>query len=369
MRDVGLFLHDTMTGDFIGNMSHLIAGGTGTDQINSFGDATVHLSGFVKNRPGQWTPKQAWAALQGNAVTFTIATVNAFGAPVTVVGAYVLLTKHWRDATGQIEIYGEQIRTLMQHRLTFGVFNFADGDFTLTNVSRATAARAILERATAWGGWWGLPLTLPAPGGAGGFSVDVSRFDAQSIDALLTQLEKTGTEVRFQPVIGAGLSLSYTVEVAPKLTGPVTAISSTAAKSPIVDYETSEDATRQVSGTFVTGNGMGSARPYAGAGGMAGPTIPVRDSYRAASDIDSVAVLQQVADAALAADRFPRVSVAFQVVPSTAFPLEQFLPKRRLQIDRIMHPVLPDSSETYRVLKLHFDLASDKVTPVLERVG
>lgn len=365
MERTVLLVHNTVTGDFIADLSHLLAGGSGTDQIVGFGDATIQLSGAAEVKKGQRTGAQAWAMLEPNLVEVTLATADDTGRITAIMFSGVVLDVNWSDETGLIEVYAEQIRTLMQNRMTFGVFNHHEGDFKVKNVSREAAIRAILTRATEWGGNWPLPLDLPT-GGAGGFSADVSRWDITTIEDLIVQLEKYGSEVRFAPYLTSALQLRHTVTVAPRIIGATTVVSVTAPRSPLRKYTAGKNGTRQVTGTFVTGKGMGSKIPYAGAGNAAGPPIPVRDSYRAASDISDQAVLQSYATADLAADRSPRVSVAFEIVPNERYPYLLFAPSRVLTVERHKHPVLPDDSTDYRVTQLRFDLSTDVLTPTLE---
>lgn len=358
-------LANAFTGELGTDVTHLLAGGSADDELTTLGTGTVILQGDAEVEPGQATGKEIYAEIVTN-WSMLVATTrdDTTGVIQAVEFVGLVISNDFDDDSGQITIYAESLRTLMATRLTFGVANFVDGDFKLTSQSIQAAVAAILTRATAWGGNWGLPLDLPT-GGTGRFSTDVLRSDITSIEDLLVQVEKSGAEIRFEPYI-TGTTVRHRVKVARRLTGTETVLALMAERTPIRSYKEKKDGSRQVSGTFVTGNGQGSQRPYAWAGFAAGPPMVVRDAWRSASDITSQTVLQDYADSDLAADRAPRTLVSFDIVPSTEFPASWFVPSSLLTIDITGHRVLPDSRRTFRVLGMHHDFASSIRTPRIE---
>lgn len=191
---------------------------------------------------------------------------------------------------------------------------------------------------------------MPA-GGVGAFSTDISRWDITTIEDALVQLEKYGTEIRFQPTFTAARMLRWQVIVAERITTVTTVVSVTAAESPLLKYKVGKDGRGQTTGAFVTGKGQGSQLPYAFSGNAL-PGYPVRDSYRAASDISDVSVLQGYASSSIAANHDNRRHASFLIVPNDTYPHARFTPGALLTVERHGHRVLVDDTTTYRVVAL-----------------
>ena len=358
-------LANAFTGQLGTDVTHLLAGGTADDELVGLGTGTIILQGDDAVAPGQATGKEVYAEIITNWSLVVVTTRDDLtGAVIAVEFVGLVLKRNFADATGQITIYAESLRTLMAHRLTFGVANFVDGDLTITSKSIQAAVNAILTRATAWGGNWPLPLDLPT-GGTGRFTANVSRHDVTTIEELLVQVEKTGAEIRFEPYI-TGTTVRHRVTVAKRIVGIETVLSLTAERTPIRNYEEEDDGTNQVSGTFATGNGQGSQRPFAYAGFAGGPPMVVRDVWLSASDITDKNVLEDYAKDHLDANRGPKQIATFDIVPSREFPASWFLPSSLLTVDVQNHRVLPDSRRTYRILGTHHDFASSIRTPRIE---
>lgn len=360
-----LLVHETITGNFVADLTHLIAGGKWTDQIVGYGDATVTLSGTTEVAAGQITPQQMWSLVVPNVHSISLARISDDGTVTAIMWAGVILTFGYSDESQLFELYAEQVRTLFQHRLTFPETNIGVGDFKIGGLSRGAAAAAILTRGTQWGANAALPLDLPPAGGGGSFSTDVSRWDITTIEDILSQLEKYGTEIRFTPTLTAALRLRYTVTaVARYATGTIT-LSVTAAESPLLKYTATKDGRGQITGAFVTGKGQGSQMPHRHATGPL-PGVPARTAYKSASDITDTGVLQAYATAAVAENRAYRGLHTFQVIPTPQTPFAAFTPGALLNLQRRNHPVLQDWDDVYRVIALAGDLASDILAPTVE---
>ncbi|MDR2294680.1 MAG: hypothetical protein LBE05_05700 [Microbacterium sp.] len=358
-----VWLHDSVTGDFRHDLSHLLAGGSADDALAGTGSGTVTLQGNAVLPAGVMTGAQAYAAIKDDGASEIVIGMRDASGVVVSIGFAAYVMKKW-VSNGQITLTVDQApRRFMTERFTFCMSDFASGDFQIIGKSIEAAVASVIARSMLCGP---LPIDIGPTTGSGGFTADVSRWEITTMEDLLVRIEKYGAEIRFEPYLTPTRQLRFNVRVATKITGPVRVISVTAAATPIVDYEAGTDSRRQLTGTFVSGKGMGSRLPYGWAGTGADPGAPIRDAYRSGADTDNTNVLMAAAASDLNNNRHAREMATFSVIPSQDFPLSNFAVTRRLTVERRGHPILPDSDQTYRITGNHIDLSTRKITPTLE---
>ena len=353
-------IHDTIEGTFLLDVTRLLDDAPYTDRLTGTGESTITLRGNAQGE--DLTGHEVWEkALTNGASVAIVAADNsvAFAGPI--------INRNYARESGQITLRCEQLRTLMPARMTFGVVNYQDGDLLIPPGTWAAAALAIIQRATAWGDIWRLPIDAPAQAPGGLFAADWRRYQILTIDDLITELEKTGAELAFRPYLTAENNLRYSTIVSGRIASGLTTVNVTATESPVKNFAWDENGSAQITGSFAGGNGTGLDMLTSWAGAMPGPRIPVRDSYKSASNVTDTDTLKAIADAALLKDRNAARQISLDLVLSEEFPLAYTTPSRELQLQVYDDPVLPDHDDLrVRVISLTGNATSSTVTPELQ---
>lgn len=238
----------------------------------------------------------------------------------TVAYAGLLLDYDYEWRSGTLTWTTSEIRgALTAKRLTFGVNIYPQGDFTVTNLSYASAVRAVLERMTGWSSDWVLPfdLSLLPVGQAGPYSKAAARYEVLSILDLLSDLEGRGVSVFFRPMLDASWNLRFQVRVltASEVLGQI-ALSASHGHSSIPELREKGSAAKQVTGIFAIGNGTGAnmLTAYAPRPEDPPPAIAViRDEKRAVKTITDPVQLQDYAIKEYVAARLPLIQRPFAI--------------------------------------------------------
>lgn len=266
-----------------------------------------------------------------------------------VVYAGLVLGGEYERATGRLELKHVELRHIWSQRMTFGVYNYQDGDLTVSGRSHGGAVRAIVARGMQWGGIWPLPVDLP-PDGVGGFSAEWKNYQALLIEDLLQQVEKEGVEVDFRPYLTAAGNLRWETRVGSPITGATTVLNVTAPESPVVGLKVKFDGSKQLTGVFYGGNGTEADMLTAGTAGYPGPLSPVRDAFRSAKDVTDLTRLQALAAADLAANRAPIRQLSFEVVVGEALSAADVQPGSIVPLEFYGDSFMSDGAYPHRVV-------------------
>lgn len=274
-----------------------------------------------------------------------------------VAAAGLMMRPKYTRNTGKIDVTCVDIRDLTRQRMGFGVGSWGpSGTLTVTNRSLSGAVRAIVSR------WmrdfsqpsWMLPIDLP-PDGSGSFSRKWDYYGFPTIDDMLSEVEAEGVEVYFDPYIHTDGSLRFQTRVGAPIVGGSFPLSVTAAGSPVTDLQVELDGSKQLTGVLYGGNGTEADTVTAWAGG--GPfTIPIRDAYRSAKDVKSVAQLTRIAVADLAEHRDPVEQWSFNVRLGGPVNIGHVRPGRLLDLSVYGDSWIPDGTYRHRVISVSGDL-------------
>lgn len=258
-----------------------------------------------------------------------------------------------------------ELRRLFRWRLADDVEHvISNGDLTVTSVNPAGAVNAILTRTMHNGGNWILPIDFPTSG-SGTFTVTWPGADQLTINDMIADVEKDGSDVLFRPYLDSNGWLRWEALVGAPLSLGATDIPVTAPDTPISGLEVTEDGSEQITGVFVSGNGYGSSLLWTTAdlirfpGGIS--NIPIRDAYWQAKEIRDSAQLQRAADARFAEYNPVLVQWSFDLhVGDDAGDLSPAVvfPGRVLNMDVRGDPWIPDGVKTATVVALSGDMTS-----------
>lgn len=277
----------------------------------------------------------------------------------TVIAAGMLLRTPYSITKTAATCYWVDIRDLFRQRMGFGVGSWnSTGTLQVTNRSYSGAARAIVSRQLRdfTQPTWMLPIDLPADG-AGTFSRKWDYYQFPTMDDCLRELEKEGVEIYFDPYLTSGGNLRFATRVGTPITGASFDLPVSAEGSHVENLEADEDGSKQLTGVLYAGNGTDADTVTAWAGGGQF-TIPIRDAYRSAKGVKSIAQLQRMADADLAEHKDPIEQWSFDVRVDEPVRASHVKPGRLLRMDVRDDPWLPDGVTTQRVIGVSGDLAS-----------
>ncbi|MBQ9918012.1 MAG: hypothetical protein IJO71_12545 [Microbacterium sp.] len=216
-------------------------------------------------------------------------------------------------ADGTLRITTVEMRAAQfRARLTYGVGGYLSGSLAVSNRSASGAARAIILRAVQWGPGFHIPID-PPPDGAGSFSASWPWYQHLTIEDLLQQVEKTGSEIYFRPYRAESGAARYETLVGQPVISTTYDLPVSAELGSVSGLADDEDGARMLTGVQYQGNGSDQDAVYAGAvwdqifpGGQ--PTFPIRDVLRTAKDVTDAGVLGKIALADLRRDHKPAES-------------------------------------------------------------
>lgn len=276
----------------------------------------------------------------------------------TVIAAGMLLRTPYSRTKAAVTCHWVDIRDLFRQRMGFGVGSWnATGTLQVSNRSYSGAARAIVSRQLRdfTQPTWMLPIDLPADG-SGTFSRKWDYYQFSTMDDCLRELEKEGVEIYFDPYLDNG-NLRFATRVGTPITGGSFDLPVSATDSRVTDLDADEDGSKQLTGVLYAGNGTDADTVTAWAGG--GPfTIPIRDAYRSAKGVKSLAQLQRMADADLAEHKDPIEQWSIDVRVDAPIRAAHVKPGRLLRMDVRDDPWLSDGVKTQRVVSVSGDLVS-----------
>lgn len=281
----------------------------------------------------------------------------------TALGAWMVESRVYHRDTGVLDVNMVEIRRLFKERLLHEAGLYQNGNLTITNKSAAGAVRALLLRATQWGALWGLPLNLPADG-AGTLSFNWRNYQALTIEDCLQQIEDTGVEIDFHPVLVDG-ALRWDVRVSSKITTTGRDFPVTVLNPDVKGLSLTEDGSEQLTGVVVLGNGT-EADMVTSWAGVPGYDIPVRDATRDAKDVRDATQLQKVATAYINEFSAPLQQVGFDVVLSGDRSPDDVLPGRVLKMETRGDEFMPDAVSERRVISLSGSVGSFVVKPEVQ---
>lgn len=287
----------------------------------------------------------------------------------TVIAAGFVTQVPYARVRGVVSCDWVDIRDLFRERMGFGVGSWnPTGTLQVTNRSYSGAVRAIVYRMMRDGTQptWELPIDLPADG-SGTFSRKWDYFANPTMDDCLREIEDEGVEIYFDPYLTSAGKLRFETRVGTPITGSSFPLPVSAPESRIEDLVVTRDGTKQLTGVIYAGNGTDADTKTAWAGH--GPyNIPIRDAYRSAKDVKSVAQLQRMADADLDAHFNPLEQWSFSVRMGAPVTAAHLKPGRLLQIDVQNDPWLSDGTRTQRVIEVSGDL-TDKFKVEVQQHG
>lgn len=276
----------------------------------------------------------------------------------TVIAAGLILDGPYNRTTGTVTRRWVDIRDLFRQRMGFGVGSWGpSGTLTVTNRSYSGAVRAIVSRQLRdfTQPTWMLPIDLPADG-SGSFSRKWDYYAFPTMDDCLSEIEKEGVEIYFDPYLNNG-NLRFATRVGTPIVGGTAPLPVSAPDSRVENLEVTVDGSKQLTGVLYAGNGTDADTLTAWAGG--GPfTIPIRDAYRSAKDVKNQAQLQRMADADLAEHTNPIEQWSFDVKVGSPILAQHMKPGRLLSMDVRDDPWLPDGVTVQRVIGVSGDLES-----------
>lgn len=276
----------------------------------------------------------------------------------TVIAAGLMMQPKYDKDTGKVAVAWVDIRTLMRERMGFGVGSWGpSGTLAVTGRNRSGAGRALISRAMRDGAepTWALPIDLPADG-TGSFTRKWEYYGFFTMDDGLREIEGEGVEVYFDPHLDGG-NLRFQTRVGNPITGGSFDLPVTADKSRVTKLQVTEDGSKQLTGVIYAGNGTEADTVTAWAGH--GPyTIPIRDAYRSAKDVKSVAQLQRMADADLAEHFDPLVQWSFSVRLDDTVRAAHVKPGRLLNMQVDDDEWIEDGMYTQRVIGVSGNLTS-----------
>lgn len=349
----GFQFHDTVAGAFQASVSP--SGGQWARRMTGNGTATFALQ---LRDPDSAMPRDTLRALTRQTARCGVVRWND-----TALGAWMVESRIYNRDTGVLTVNMVEIRRLFKERLLHEAGGYANGNLTITNRSAAGAVRAVLQRATQWGPLWALPLILPADG-AGTLSFTWRNYQALTIEDCLQQIEDTGVEIDFHPVLNNNV-LQWEVRVAPRITTTGADFPVTVMDPDVKSLSLTEDGSEELTGVVVLGNGTEEDMVTSWAG-TAGYTIPVRDATRDSKDVRDPAQLQKVADTFLAEFSSPLQQFSFDVVLSGDRSPNEVLPGRVLRMEVRGDEFMDDSVADRRVIALSGSIGSYVVKPEVQ---
>lgn len=330
---------DTISGNPIFSLPAVDRGGSHSRKVTGAGSAqyTVPLQGIGLSRD------VARLISEPNGVSFAV----VWGSHVEFAGP-VQAVDYSRD-TRSMTVRAKELRPLFSQRLTFGVLNYGQGDLTVSNRSLSGAARAVLARAMQWGELWELPVDLPADG-SGTFSAEWKNYQCLTIEDLLQQIEKAGTEIDFRPYLTSAGALRYETRLGNPIKGAQTDLPVSTKKSRVIGLTVQRDGTNQLSGVFYGGNGSEADMLTASGFGAAGPRIPVRDAFRSAKDVTDPTRLQVLAQENLRQYRSPLEQWSFSVKIGGGITPDKVQVGQVLKMSVYGDSFIPDGEYVHRVI-------------------
>lgn len=341
-----VWIHNTRSG--APELPIPVSGGTWSRHLGSTGSGShtlkLHNAGIPKSlireisRGNKYTLAQRW----GSACAY----------------AGVLQSRPWVEGQGQLTLNHKELRAAMLGvRLPHGVheYNPAAGALTVTERSRAAAARAVLNAATKGNqvAGWELPLDLPADA-AGSFSANWLHEEGLTTEDLLAQIEADGAEVDFAPYITPAGYLRYEVRVgSPIAVGGAFPLAARAPGSIVLNLSTNDDYAEQTTGVLGFGSGTGQDRPtsWAPTDGTGIGDLPVRDVRVNFPDIYTPARLQAALDADFAQRRLPISQWSFGLYIGGLGPTFT-APGQLLDLHVYGSAFIPDGAHKQRVIAL-----------------
>lgn len=349
----GFQFHDMVSGSF--QMQVFPSGGQWARRMTGNGTAIFSLQ---LRDPDTAIPKATLRALTRPTARCGVVRWNT-----TALGAWMVESRIYHRDSGVLDVNMVEVRRLFKERLLHEAGAYANGNLTITNRSAAGAVRAVLLRATQWGPLWGLPLVLPADG-AGTLSFTWRNYQALTIEDCLQQIEDTGVEIDFHPVL-TNNSLAWEVRVASKITTTGADFPVTAMDPDVKGLSLTEDGSEELTGVVVLGNGTEEDMVTSWAG-TPGYTIPVRDATRDSKDVRDPVQLQKVANTFLAEFAAPLQQFSFDVVLSGDRSPDEVLPGRVLKMEIRGDEFMDDTVADRRVIALSGSIGSFVVKPEVQ---
>lgn len=264
-------------------------------------------------------------------------------------------------------VKGLGIRSFMADRSTFGVNNYAGGDFTISNRTHSGAAAAVMARMTQWATEWSLPVDLSA-NAPGSYSRVVLREDKVTGESLFQGIEEQGYEIGFRPYFTSSYGVRWQMLVQPQIAiGSAIDVPLSVEKPAATGVTVTDDSSRQLTGVFYVGGGHGEDTVTAWAGSPDGR--PVRDAFRYAKDIEDQAALQAMANAAFAAERYPVRQWSLSVDAGEDFSPQLAAPGRLLDLSLADDWWLPDGVYRQRVVSVRGSYGSTTLSPEVQAYG
>ena len=340
---------DTVTGAPRLDVTNLTAGASWSSKIDGSGEGS-----FTARLRGQGVDRAlARALFRANARM-----VAHIDDDDTVLAAGVMLTPKYDRGSGSVSVRWVDIRDLVARRMGFNVAVWdSTGTLTVTNRSLSGAARAILYRAMRVDDQplWYLPIDLPADG-SGSFTRTWPYYGFASMDDCLKELEDEGAEIYLDPYLSAG-QLRFQTRVGTPISLASFDLPVTVPGSVVNGLQVTEDGSTQLTGVIYAGNGTDADQVTAWSGHGTRPiTIPIRDEYRSAKDVKTVAQLQRIADADLDAHFDPIVQWSFGVRLGEGVPSSAVKPGRTLRMSVQGDEWIEDGTVTQRVIGVSGDL-------------
>lgn len=350
-------IFDTRTGEPL--LPVEAAAANGTRRISGTGSGS---HSFVVRGTG--LPRETWRdLLRPNARTVA----HVWGGHVAYAG-FIEARPSYSRKTGIVTVAHKEIREYLRARAMFRVDNYAGGGLSVIGRTYQGAVRAILQRAMGWGAEWQFPFDLPADG-VGGFTATWENHQVLTVDDALKQVEDAGCEIDFEPYLDANGWLRWRVRVAdPVVNAAVTTMPVTVEKSVVKDLEVGDDASRQVTGMFVSANGTEADMVTGSAGTIASPSIPVRDGFLAAKDIATASRANALAERELAANVDPVEQWSFGVQLGDPMTPDLVAPGSLVSLDIRGDDWMPDDLYMQRVIALAWDMTTT-VTPEVQAYG
>lgn len=207
------------------------------------------------------------------------------------VYAGMITGRPYNRGTQVLTVNHTDVRSIFLARYPFGVKSYwADvaetipGRLVLSGLSlRAIAANVVQQGLLGPLTNYGLPIVLPSLTEPGPHSLTIENFNFRKVADVLDDIQSMdgGPDIEFAPRWSASDRLEWVMRTgtptAPELTGGTFRFNLTSESPGLSTFILEEDAQKQVTGVFATGEGFGADIKVGGTPGAAIADIPARD--------------------------------------------------------------------------------------------